>query len=332
MENLEGKIPGLVYNSISGAISIRGVSTFDAVKRPLIVVDGFPTEIDLSTINPNDIVSVSVLRDAAAASIYGVQASNGVIVVETRRGKVGKPVFNFRSTFGFESKPDFGYLNYVGSEEMIQIQKGYVGSGNDARYYYQDHNPIDPVRLVLFDLEDKLITQAQADAKIAAIGSYNNLKDYTNLFYQNRLTKQVNFDVSGGNDKSTYLLGLNYVTEKPKERASQNDRIILNAANTYQLGNVFSLDFRASYTNNQRKMVKSHHTKIFYLTIVWLMTLVMLCRQLLEKVEIIFTQLTKSIMRLRKQRDFTICCIILMLNSMPIQIKPHLILFVPRVV
>lgn len=253
LENLEGKIPGLVYNSISGAISIRGVSTFDAVKRPLIVVDGFPTEIDLSTINPNDVVSVSVLRDAAASSIYGVQASNGVIVVETRRGKAGKPVFNFRSTFGIQSQPDFGYLNYVGSEEMIQIHKGYVSSGNDARYFYQDHNPIDPVRSVLFDLDDKLITQAQADAKIAAIGSYNNLKDYTNLFYQNRLTKQINFDVSGGNDKSTYLLGLNYVTEKPKERASQNDRVILNAANTYKLTDLFSLDFRASYTNNQRK-------------------------------------------------------------------------------
>lgn len=253
LENLEGKIPGLVYNGISGEISIRGVSTFDAVKRPLIVVDGFPTEMDLSTVNPNDIVSVSVLRDAAAASIYGVQASNGVIVVETRRGKVGKPVFNFRSTFGLQSEPDFGYLNYAGSAEMIELHKDVVNSGNDARYFYQEHSPIDPVRLVLFDLDDKLITQAEADAKLATIGSYNNLKDYTNLFYQKRIAKQINFDVSGGGEKSTYLLGLNYITERPQERASQNDRIILNAANTYQFGKLFSLDFRANYTNNQRK-------------------------------------------------------------------------------
>jgi TonB-dependent SusC/RagA subfamily outer membrane receptor len=123
LENLEGKVPGLIYNSISGEISIRGVSTFDAVKRPLIVVDGFPTEIDLSTINPNDVVSVSVLRDAAATSIYGVQASNGVIVVETRRGKSGKPTFTFRSTLGYQAKPDFGKLNYIGSEELIQLRK-----------------------------------------------------------------------------------------------------------------------------------------------------------------------------------------------------------------
>lgn len=253
LENLEGKVPGLVYNSISGEISIRGVSTFDAVKRPLIVVDGFPTEIDLSTINPNDVVSVSVLRDAAATSIYGVQASNGVIVVETRRGKVGKPVFNFRSTFGFQSKPDFAKLNYIGSEELIQLRKDVINAGNDSRDYYQDHGPIDPVKVVLFDLEDKLITQAQADAKLAAIGSYNNLKDYTRLFYQTKQTKMVDFDVSGGNDKNTYLLGLNYMTEQPQARASQNDRVILNAANTYKFSKVFSLDFRATYTNNQRK-------------------------------------------------------------------------------
>src|SRR5690606_35746308 len=61
LESLEGKVPGLVYNAQSGELSIRGVSTFDAVKQPLIVLDGFPTEIDLRAINPNDIVSISVL-------------------------------------------------------------------------------------------------------------------------------------------------------------------------------------------------------------------------------------------------------------------------------
>jgi len=253
LENLEGKVPGLVYNSISGEISIRGVSTFDAVKRPLIVVDGFPTEIDLSTINPNDVVSVSVLRDAAAASIYGVQASNGVIVVETRRGKAGKPVFNFRSTFGVEDKPDFGYLNYAGSEELITLLKDLVNTGNEFRALYRANSPIDPAKLVLFDLKDKLITQQQADEKLAAIGSYNNLNDYTNLFYRKRLTQQVNFDVSGGNDKSTYLLGLNYFTEQPQERASEIKRVILNVANTYQLSKIFSFDFKGTYTNNRNK-------------------------------------------------------------------------------
>ena len=253
LENLEGKVPGLVYNGVSGDISIRGVSTFDAVKQPLIVVDGFPTEINLNSINPNDIVSVSVLRDAAAASIYGVQASNGVIVVETRRGKSGKPVFNFRSTLGFESKLDFNYMKYAGSEEVIQIQKDIVNSGNDDRAYYSDYQPIDPVKLVLFDLKDHLITSGQADQKLAAFSAYNNLADYQRLFYQRRQVKNINLDVSGGGDKGTYLLGLNYMKEQPQEVGSDNKRVILNVANTYQFSKLFSLDFRGTYTNNQIK-------------------------------------------------------------------------------
>ncbi len=257
LENLEGKVPGLVYNAASRDISIRGVSTFDAVKRPLIVVDGFPTEIDLSSINPNDVISVSVLRDAAAASIYGVQASNGVIVVVTRRGKAGKPVFNFRSTLGIESSLDFDYMKYAGTDEMIQIEKDIVNTEYDARYYYNDYQPIDPVRKVLFDLGDQLITQAEADQKLAAIGGYNNLGDYKRLFYHRRQVKNIDFDVSGGSDKSTYLLGLNYMGERPREIGSDNRRIMLNIANTYQLNKIFSFDFRGSYTNNQIKTGKT---------------------------------------------------------------------------
>lgn len=102
IESLEGKVPGLVVNNQTGEISIRGISTFDAVKQPLIVVDGFPTEIDIRSINPNDIVSVNVLKDAAAASIFGARASNGVIIIETKRGKSGAPVFSLRGTLGFQ--------------------------------------------------------------------------------------------------------------------------------------------------------------------------------------------------------------------------------------
>lgn len=260
LESLEGKVPGLIYNSASREISIRGVSTFDAVKRPLIVVDGFPTEIDLSTINPNEIVSISVLRDAAAASIYGVQASNGVIVVETRRGKSdksGKPVFNFRTTLGLEQKPDFGYMNYIGSAELIDLHRAIVKSGYDSRDYYNEYNPIDPARVILFDRDEQLITEQQANEKLAALGAYNNLSDYENLFYRKRQVENINFDVGGGNEKGTYLLGLNYIGERPQEVGSANKRVVLNVANTYQFSKTFAFDFRGIYTNNQIKTGKT---------------------------------------------------------------------------
>ncbi len=253
LENLEGKVPGLVYNSISGELSIRGVSTFDAVKKPLIVLDGFPTEIDINSINPTDIISVSVLRDAAAASIYGVQASNGVIVIETRRGKSGKPTFTFRNTFAFDSKPDFDYMRYLDTKEFIDLQRDMVSTGGDDRYFYSDYNPIDQVTSILFDLKDGLIDNKLAEEKIGAIASYNNLAEYKRLFYRRRLVNNINFDISGGTEKSTYLIGVNHIGERAQKVGTDNKKTILNVANTYKFNKNISFDFKGIYSNNRIK-------------------------------------------------------------------------------
>src|SRR5690606_5141346 len=124
-ESIEGKLPGVVYNGRNPnspqdeQLTIRGVSTFDGVKSPLIVLDGYPTEIDLNSINPNNIASISVLRDAAASSIYGARAANGVIVIQTKKGSSGKPVFSFRNSIAMQAQPDFSELNFAGSQEYI---------------------------------------------------------------------------------------------------------------------------------------------------------------------------------------------------------------------
>ncbi|MBA4167664.1 MAG: TonB-dependent receptor plug domain-containing protein [Chitinophagaceae bacterium] len=266
LESLEGKIPGLVYNSQSGDLSIRGVSSFNAVKKPLIVVDGFPSEIDINTINQNDIVSVSVLRDAAAASVYGVRASNGVIVVETKRGKSGAPVCSLRTTYAYQPKPDFNYLKLSSASEFTRLQYNelmYVE--NIPRFIFDLLKwPIGQVQATVFDFQDSLITDKQAQDRLAQIGSYDNLKDYKNLFYRNRQAQQIDFDVSGGNDRSSYLLGINYVNEMPQERKSNNDRFLLNLANTYKLNSRMKLDFRGTYTHANSEMGGSVSYNNFY--------------------------------------------------------------------
>lgn len=257
LESLEGKVPGLVYNGQTGELTIRGVSTFDAVKKPLIVLDGFPTEIDLRTINPLDIVSVSVLRDAAAASIYGVRASNGVIVVETRRGKFGKPVFNVRATQAFQSKPDFGYLNYAPASEFVQLQKENFKIAQTSYslfdWGFYKMNPVEKIMFGLTELavSNPLLTQEQADQKLATLGSYDNLKEYERIFYQNRQTTNLNVDVSGGNDRSTYMMGVNYIAETPVNRRSENKQIVLNLANTFKFTDWLKFDFRGTYLNTR---------------------------------------------------------------------------------
>ncbi|WP_423735999.1 SusC/RagA family TonB-linked outer membrane protein [Chitinophaga caseinilytica] len=250
LESLEGKVPGLVYNSQTGELSIRGVSTFDAVKRPLIVVDGFPTEIDLNTINPIDIVSISVLRDAAAASIYGVRASNGVIVVETRRGQAGKARFNFRATTAMQAAPDFGYLRYAGAGEFAGLQEAQFRRSNPSESSYTTTGgPPAPVFQILFDEKANRITPAIARQRLDSIAGYDNRRDYENLFYRSRAAHNLNLDVSGGGEKSTYLFGVNYIGEKREGMNAKNDQLMLNLANTFQLSPRIRMDFRSTYAH-----------------------------------------------------------------------------------
>ncbi len=255
LESLEGKLPGLVYQSIPGNsfthasdLSIRGVSTFDGVKTPLIVLDGFPTEINLNTINPNDIVSVSVLRDAAAASVYGVRASNGVIVIETKRGKAGKPVFSLRTTYATQPKPDFDYLKMAGGDEYLQLQYNVLKWQNFPRALFTtQHYPISPVMGIAMDFNASLINEAEAQRRLALL-SYDNQDEYSRLFYRNEQSSQVDFNVSGGGDRNSYILGVNYIKSLPTQRRSLNQRVNVNMANVVQINSRMKFDFKGTYT------------------------------------------------------------------------------------
>ncbi|MEO6134274.1 MAG: SusC/RagA family TonB-linked outer membrane protein [Ginsengibacter sp.] len=249
-ESLEGKIPGLVVNSQSGEITIRGISTFDAVKQPLIVVDGFPTEIDIRSINPNDIISVNVLKDAAAASIYGARASNGVIIIETKRGKSGAAVFNFRATQGFQDKPNFGYLKFGSALDYAGIQSDYtILSGQSGTTYANAKAPVSPVQQAVYDFKAGNISKPELDSRIQAIGGYDNLKEYSDLFYRRRLTSNIDLDVSGGTEKNTYLLGVNYIGDETQNQRNNNQSFLLNFASTHQFTKAIKFDFRAIYSN-----------------------------------------------------------------------------------
>jgi TonB-dependent SusC/RagA subfamily outer membrane receptor len=98
LSRLQDAVPGLIFNrvgtgnSVNQSISIRGTSTINGNPEPLIVVDNFPYEQDITNINPNDVESITVLKDAAAASIWGSRAGNGVIVITTKKGKYHQPV------------------------------------------------------------------------------------------------------------------------------------------------------------------------------------------------------------------------------------------------
>lgn len=158
MERIENVVPGMYVDPVSNKIQIRGINTFsgNTSKSPLIVVDGFPmaenadktfnlatpTSIAsgggvLSTINPNDIESISVLKDAAAASIWGAKAANGVIVITTKRGRKSKPVVSVSTSLSFSAPANLNKLDRMSSAEYIDLERELVNKGMiDDTYYY----------------------------------------------------------------------------------------------------------------------------------------------------------------------------------------------------
>src|SRR5690606_15301089 len=110
LQGLQGKLPGVQINAdgspMGGTnIQIRGLTSLRGAP-PLIVIDGLATSVSLNDINSDDIASLQVLKDAASASIYGSRAAGGVILIETKRGRVGKPRINYKSTVGFSTYLD----------------------------------------------------------------------------------------------------------------------------------------------------------------------------------------------------------------------------------
>lgn len=256
-ESIEGKLPGVVYNGRNPnnpedeQLTIRGVSTFDGVKSPLIVLDGYPTEIDLSSINPNNIASISVLRDAAASSIYGAKAANGVIVIETKRGASGKPVLSFRNSVAMQTSPDFSQLNYANSQEYIAVKRERALADTRSRPS-STALQLDPVEAIVYDFRDGIISQGQMDNRLNQLGSYNNLNDYNDLFYRTSIIQNYEIAMSGGGENHTYRVGVNYIGTNTNEKLHDQNSVIVNLHNMYQISDRFTLELAGVY-NHQKE-------------------------------------------------------------------------------
>ncbi|WP_461533739.1 SusC/RagA family TonB-linked outer membrane protein [Sinomicrobium sp.] len=253
LESLEGQLPGLVYNYRNPntpedeRLTIRGVATFDGVKSPLIVIDGFPTDIDLNAINPNIIASVSVLRDAAASTIYGARAANGVIVIETLRGEEGKPRFTFRNSVAIQSAPNMGDYHYAKSEEYIAIKKAMALRSTTSRPS-GTRIQFDPVTDLVYDMRDGLISEDQLNTTLGEWGKYHNEEQYENLFYRPSLIQNYELGMSGGGANNRYRMSLNYIDYDTDEKFNNRRRLVFNLSDNFKISDRISLDISGIYT------------------------------------------------------------------------------------
>lgn len=255
LERIEGDVPGLLVSvgqpdrslvPNHDQFTIRGISTINANKTPLIVLNGFPTELDLVNINPADVESITVLKDAAAASIWGVRAANGVLVIQTKAGTYNSaPQINYSSVFTFSAKPRLNYLPVLQSADYLNFEKELVDKGI---------LPLASSPLVLLpppnstgtqlalDLKAGRITPAQYSQQVAQLSQNNVFDQYQKYILHNAFSQQHNLSISGGSETSRNYLSSSYSNELANAINNTGQRLTVNFSNETRLAKKLTMN------------------------------------------------------------------------------------------
>lgn len=257
LSRMEGVAGGVAFYRNSKTdqptLNIRGRSTIFANATPLIVLDNFPYDGDINNLNPNTIETITVLRDAAAASIYGVRAANGVIVITSKKGNLNQPPqtqFNTNVTIG--QKPDLGYLPMASSEDYIEVEKQFF----ERKWYASQEastlkTPLTPVVELLIAKRDGLIAPDEADRQIEALKQNNYRDQYAKYFFKKSFMTQNALTVSGGGSNSRYFVGVSYDKDQSSYERNGFDRFSINASNQFTPFKNVDVNAGLLYTNTK---------------------------------------------------------------------------------
>lgn len=221
---LQGKVAGLqVVNSsgvpgASAEIRLRGVSSINASQTPLYVVDG----IIGGNFDPNDVESITVLKDASATAMYGSQANAGVIVVTTKRARTNKTAFEFKATTGFRT-PDFGKLDMMNGSQLYNYQKE----------FYRDYIPTDTGNSYKIDLL-KFYSERPR-------GLENQNYNWPKTIFKTAFMQNYYLSMSGKTEKNDYYLSASYYNEDGTFMNTKFQRINLRASSTLHFNPKISL-------------------------------------------------------------------------------------------
>ena len=244
---LQGKVAGMsVVNTsarvgASPKITIRGTSTILGNSDPLWVVDGViqedPLSIDMSSaitsdmrelignqiswLNPQDIDNITVLKDASATAIYGSKASNGVIVITTKKGTPGRISVNYNTNVSVRERPTYDMYDFMNSYERIQFSKEAYEAG--VRYQTEPLPQIYTYEGLMSMFNKRMITEEQFSRYLQRLETVNT--DWFDLLTRNSVSQSHNLSVSGGTDKYTYNASIGYQNNKGYEVGNQNDQI-----------------------------------------------------------------------------------------------------------
>ena len=258
---LEGTTSGVQINSTYGqpgeepSIRIRGFGTVNGSATPLYVLDGVPFGGNISDLNSNDIESITVLKDAASCALYGNRASNGVILITTKRGKGEKMAFNLKVNQGTYSRGIKEYKMLNAKEFMetswLNLRNSRISAGDDQatanayasknlindELYLNIYNKADDQ---LFDANGKLVSDAQI------LDGYADDLDWYDNAIRDGYRQEYNFSGSQASAKSDYYFSVGYLNEKGYVTNSDFDRLTGRAAMNFRPKKWFNTGFTIS--------------------------------------------------------------------------------------
>ncbi|MBN3581957.1 SusC/RagA family TonB-linked outer membrane protein [Algoriphagus aestuarii] len=241
IDRLEDVTSGLIFNRAGDErrdpISIRGRSTLGVNSQPLIVIDNFPYDGSLDDLNPNDVESITVLRDAAAASIWGARAGNGVIVVTTKSGRQNQPLkVSLTANANWIEHPD-PFLNPVMAvDDFIDMEEQLFSSGfYNSSFTNPNKPPLTPVVETLYLEREMLITGEEAASRIDRFRSYDLREDMEKYLYRPQLNQQYSLGLYGGGKTHGYVISLGYDQQQLSEVGDSNSRLTFNLKNNFSL-------------------------------------------------------------------------------------------------
>ena len=261
---LEGRVAGLSDGRIRGVTSMNGLTT------PLYVIDGFPVEKttndgygnwveSVPDINPEDIQSITVLKDAAAASIYGARAANGVVVITTKRAQKDQMNISFSATLSLQPYSTYADKYLADAATMIDLEREWAAQnpnlqGEGAAAYAQgllDDNTFTTqgIRALLRGYAGQM-TQSEVDAQLAALAAmgYGYYDDIERYGTRNPFSQQYNLSLGRGTEKNSFNASITYRNNLGSDKYTDNDDIGINIQNTTQITRWLTLEV-GSYLN-----------------------------------------------------------------------------------
>lgn len=249
---LQGKVAGLQVVNSSGVpgssaeIRLRGVSSVNASQSPLFVVDG----IIGGNYDPNDVESITVLKDAGATAMYGSQANAGVIIVTTKKAKLGKTRFEAKVTTGFRT-PDFGKMEMMNGSELYDRQKEYYRD-----YIPGTNNNSYKIDILKFYNERPKTLQGQ---------DYN----WLTTMFETAPMQNIYLSASGSTEKNDYYTGLSYYNEKGTFMNSGYQRVNLRGNSTYHFSKNVSVTNNINISGSSGKSYNYEDVYNAYLNLPW---------------------------------------------------------------